>query len=319
MTKQTPYPYLIQGKNIVVVIGNKPYTFSNTHMFYDRIKQAIKDDAWDVVDELIDPKRAVINYGAGNVEIQGETLYWKGIVLHNSLTTRIIKMFQEGFSIEPMVLFMENLFQNPSKTAVDELYGFLEKGELPITPDGHFLAYKKVRNDYLDIHSGTVLNKPAHLMTDADFAFIAAQQGARNEVTVEVIDGVTTVSMERFLVDDNRDRTCSSGLHFCSQKYLPHFRSYGNDRVMILKINPRDVVSIPSDYNDTKGRAARYEVVGELGVDQTLEGTATEDFGAPAPVSTAAGVTQEYDSRGRPLSMSKDAIRKRLARREGRY
>ena len=33
-----------------------------------------------------------------------------------------------------------------------------------------------------------------------------------------------------------------------------------------MKINPRDVVSIPSDYNDAKGRACRYEVVGEVGV-----------------------------------------------------
>ena len=35
---------------------------------------------------------------------------------------------------------------------------------------------------------------------------------------------------------------------------------------MILKINPRDVVSIPTDYNDSKGRCCRYEVIGEVGV-----------------------------------------------------
>jgi hypothetical protein len=36
---------------------------------------------------------------------------------------------------------------------------------------------------------------------------------------------------------------------------------------MILKINPRDVVSIPSDYNNSKGRTCRYEVIDELAVD----------------------------------------------------
>ena len=36
--------------------------------------------------------------------------------------------------------------------------------------------------------------------------------------------------------------------------------------MVILKINPRDVVSIPTDYNNTKGRTCRYEVVGEVGV-----------------------------------------------------
>ena len=311
----TPRPYIIQGKNIVVVIGNTPHTFSATHMFYERIKQAIKEDKWDIVDELIDPKKTVINYGNGNIEIQGDALFWKGNPLHNTLTMRIIRMYQEGFSIEPMVLFMENLMKNPSKRAVDELYGFLESGELPITPDGHFLAYKRVGGDFLDLHSHSVLNKPAEMLTTKDLAFIEGQQGARNEVTVEVIDGVTTVWMERNEVDDDKDRTCSAGLHFCSQSYLPHFGAYGDNHVVILKLNPRDVVSIPSDYNDAKGRAARYQVVGVLGEEQTLEGAATEDFGVADVVSS---VKQDYDSRGRPLSMSKDAIRKRLARRNGR-
>ncbi len=33
---------------------------------------------------------------------------------------------------------------------------------------------------------------------------------------------------------------------------------------MILKVNPKDVVSIPSDYDNAKGRTCRYEVIGEL-------------------------------------------------------
>ena len=32
---------------------------------------------------------------------------------------------------------------------------------------------------------------------------------------------------------------------------------------MIVKINPADVVSIPKDYNNTKGRACKYEVIAE--------------------------------------------------------
>jgi hypothetical protein len=75
------------------------------------------------------------------------------------------------------------------------------------------------------------------------------------------------VEMERNEVDDNKDQTCSTGLHFCSQDYLPHFGNGYDSRVVILKINPADVVSIPSDYNNAKGRACRYEVVGEIGND----------------------------------------------------
>jgi len=229
------YPFLIQGDNVVVVIDNKPHTINKTHITYQKVVDAIKAGDWELVKESIEPKKIVLNYGQGNVEIQGETLFWKGKELHTTLAVKMIDMLKEGFPIEPMVNFMDNLYQNPSKRAVDELYGFLEKGNLPITPDGHFLAYKKVRDNYFDVHSGTMDNSVGQI-----------------------------VEMERFNVDDNKDNTCSTGLHFCSKDYLTNF---GGERTVIVKINPRDVVSIPSDYNATKGRACRYEVIGELAVD----------------------------------------------------
>jgi hypothetical protein len=228
------YPFIIQGDNITVVINNKPHTVNKSHMLFDKLKQSIKDGDWDAVRDLIDPKKVVLNYGKGNISIKGDVLYWKDEEFHNSLSRRMIQMMQEGFTIEPLVTFMENLMQNPSKRAVDELYGFLEKNNMPITPDGHFLAFKKVRGNYTDVHSGTFDNSVGK-----------------------------TVEMERNKVDDNKDRTCSTGLHFCSESYLNHFPG---EHVMIVKINPRDVVSIPSDYNGAKGRACRYEVVGEVGM-----------------------------------------------------
>ena len=228
------YPYLIQGSNIVVVIGNKSHTISKTHITYNKVLDAIKAGDWDSLPDIIEPKKVVLNYGQGNVSIQGETLYWKNKELNTGLSVRMIQMLQEGFPIEPMVNFMENLYNNPSHRAVTELYGFLEKNALPITPDGHFLAYKKVRADFKDCHSGTMDNSVGNI-----------------------------VEMERHEVNDNKDETCSTGLHFCGMSYLSHF---GGERTVIVKINPADVVSIPSDYNNAKGRTCRYEVIGELNV-----------------------------------------------------
>lgn len=228
------YPFVIQGNNVTVVIGNQPHTISKTHITYQKVVDAIKANDWETVKDVIEPKKVVLNYGQGNVSIQGDKLFWKGTEFHGALATRMIQMLQDGFTIEPMVLFMENLMQNPSKRAVDELYGFLEKNNLPLTPNGHFLAYKKVRGDFKDCHTGTMDNSPGKV-----------------------------VEMERNRVDDNKDNTCSSGLHFCSQEYL---KSFGGERTVIVQINPADVVSIPSDYNNSKGRACRYVVIGELGV-----------------------------------------------------
>ncbi len=157
-------------------------------------------------------------------------------------------MLEEDFPVDPLCNFLTNLKLNPSKRAVDELYGFLEKNSLPITPDGHFLAYKKVRDNYKDIHSGTFDNSVGQVC-----------EMPRNEV------------------NEDKDQTCSSGLHFCSLEYLPNFGYGTGNRVVILKINPRDVVSIPSDYNNAKGRACRYEVIDEHLVDGGLRDT-TEAF-----------------------------------------
>ena len=254
----TPFPYIIQGKNIVVVIGTTSHTISNTSPTYNQVVEAIRANDWERVKNVIEPQKVVLEYGAGHVAIQGNKLFWKGEELNSTLATRLIEMFQDSFPVEPMVQFMENLMQNPSKRAVTELYGFLEKGQLPITPDGHFLAYKKVREDYKDIYSGKFDNSVGQ-----------------------------TVEMERNQVDDEKDRTCSTGLHFCSQEYLGQFGG-SDSRTMILKINPRDVVSIPSDYHSTKGRFCRYEVIGELGVDPA------EAFTAPVQ-DNANGSTDNGD------------------------
>lgn len=253
-------PYLIQGKNIILVIDNKSHTISkDTHLSYPKIVEAIKNQDWDAVKDLVEPKKAIIDFGKGYVSIKGNTVYWKGIEFHNSLASKMIEMYQDGFPIDPLIRFMENLMDNPSSRAIKELYGFLEKGKLPITPDGHFLAYKKVGADFMDVHSRTVLNKPAYMLSPLELEEMPMTGGKLKEVTVDVEDGVTVVSMPRNMVNDDRDQTCSEGLHFCSQEYLGHF---GGSEVVILKINPKDVVSIPSDYNDTKGRCSSYQIVG---------------------------------------------------------
>ncbi len=170
-----------------------------------------------------------------DVAIEGGAVTYKGKVIDTTLTARMLRQLREGFDLKPMARFLENLMQNPSYRAVQDLYTFLEYGKMPITEDGCFLAYKKVRADYKDIHSGTFDNSIGQV-----------------------------VRIERNRVDEDPERTCSYGLHVCSFDYLACYSSTPDDRVVISKVNPRDVVAIPKDYHDTKMRVCRYEVVGEL-------------------------------------------------------
>lgn len=188
----------------------------------------------DKLAAMAEPAKALTVASGGSVSVRDGIVLYKDEPVHNAVVERIIGGLKDGFDMKPYMLFLENLMENPSKRAVDELYRFVEKNAMGITADGYLLAYKKVREDYTDIHSGTFNNSPG-----------------------------CVVEMARNQVDDQKDRTCSAGLHFCSFAYLPHFGSGPGNRIVIVKVNPRDVVSIPSDYDCAKARCCRYEVIGE--------------------------------------------------------
>ena len=232
---QTP-AYLVNGGNITVIIGGNQYNaIRGQHPNFEKILDAIRNSEWDGITTLFDIKKDIAESLSGLVEIVNGVLYFDGSPIHNVLADRILDMVENNLPIKSLVKFLENLMRNPSRTSVQELYLFLESGNLPVTEDGCFLAYKKVRHDFKDIHSGTFDNSVGKI-----------------------------VEVPRNSVDDQRDNTCSYGLHFCSKEYLPAFGSQSSNRVVIVKINPADVVSIPSDYKNTKGRCCKYEVIAEF-------------------------------------------------------
>lgn len=227
--------YIIAKNKITMYIDGEVYSAAKaTHPNFDDIVVAVTKNEWDKIPGLVNIKQAIQTYSNNVVQIQDGVLYFNGAPLNNALVDRILEFSSRGYPVDNMVEFLKNLMKNPSKTSVDELYLFLEKAELPLTEDGCFLAYKKVRDNFHDIFTGSMDNSPGKVL-----------------------------EVPRNTVDDRRDNTCSYGLHFCSKDYLPNFGAGPGNRVVIVKINPANVVSIPSDYDNTKGRTCRYEVVGE--------------------------------------------------------
>lgn len=214
--------------------GQAPKTVYAGQANFKMVVEAFKKGQWNKVRSLMDVSKAVQSFGKGTTVVRDGVVYVNGNAVHNVLTQRIVTMMTEGFDVNPMLRFLENLEKNPSMTAREELYLFLEANAIPLTTDGHFLAYKKVNREYMDHFTRTFRNKIGDVC-----------------------------QMDRTQVDDNRDRTCSKGLHFCSYSYLASYAGTDDSRVMIVKINPADVVSIPSDYNNAKGRCWKYTVVQE--------------------------------------------------------
>ena len=123
--------------------------------------------------------------------------------------------------------------ENPSDHAIVELFDFMQHEHLPITDDGHFLAYKAVNKDFKDKWSGTFDNSVGN-----------------------------TVEVDRDNVDSNRNNGCSKGLHVGSLDYVKGYGSEDSgDQFLVVKVNPMDVVSVPHDSRYQKLRCCKYEVV----------------------------------------------------------
>jgi len=197
------------------------------------LKEGLTEEAFIV---LIDEIEKFLEKGKGKVSYNEEkdTLVIQEIELPEAFKRRYASMIKAGEDVTPLDNFITKMKENPTKNIQEELFAFMIQNDLPLTKDGDFLAYKYVSSKYLDKYSATIDNSVGKI-----------------------------VEMERGKVDSNRFNTCSRGLHFTSKNYA-FSNSYEDDRIVVLKINPKDVMAIPPDYNEQKGRCCRYEVIDEI-------------------------------------------------------
>lgn len=238
--------YILSDTSCTILLDGKVTTISRDKpRHWAQFIEALKSGDLPTLRTLIDRKSAITRFSSGYFAIEHGMAYYREEPIHSALTDRMIAMMEEGFDISPLVNFLDNIMENPSSSSVNELYLFLENCNLPITPDGCFLAYKRVRDTYYDVHSNTIRNQIGDKPTKP-----------RNQV------------------DDRRDVTCSFGLHVCSLDYL---KDFSGPRLVLCKVNPRDVVSVPSDYSNHKMRVCQYEVIDELDMNTI------EEFNAALP------------------------------------
>lgn len=228
------YPYMLTDKALTVFTPGEILTLDSSHFHFDRAIEALKFEDMGEVVRLMQPAVIIIEGTANFPEftVKNGCAFYKGEELKGYTIDRLMEMITLGLPIEPIVNFIRRVSENPSSRAVNDLYRFLEFGQLPLMSDGRFLAYKRIRSDWKDVHSGTFSN---HV-------------GA-------------VIKMHRNQVDDDPTRTCSHGLHVCSMEYLRHF---SGERIVAVAVDPKDVVAIPKDYNDTKMRVCEYTVMDEI-------------------------------------------------------
>ena len=241
--------YFDDGKSITVFFkSGESAVWQASNPNYAVVKDLAEKSEWIAIETLNNASKAVIE---GTVEIKDDKVvaHTEDVTLTVELPkdnkfVKFVKLLKDkgviDKRIEEITPFIHKLIENKFIDAVEEVYDFCNAGDFEITKEGNLIAYKKVLKDLGSVHDG----------------------GATKHIIGEYTE------VENF--DTNRHAVCSSGLHFCSREYLS---SYSGDQVIAVEIDPRDIVSIPTDYSFQKGRCRRYKTLGILGLDGKLNTT----------------------------------------------
>jgi hypothetical protein len=238
LNAQIVNPDLNSG-HIFLLLDGKEYSINAGNSSFSKALEAYNAKDWESFIYIVNPEIRLKSLYASyeGIEVKDGNLYVFGDPIHSTIAKRVISFIEHGLDCVHLFKFILKLNMNPSKRAVDELYTFLEHRALPVTDNGNFLAYKAVRADYTDKYSGKFLN---------------------------TIDSV--LEMPRNKVDDNKENGCSYGFHAGSVDYAKDFMDR-DGHLMLVEINPADVVSIPTDCQFQKLRTCKYKVVGEYEID----------------------------------------------------
>lgn len=242
--------------------GKEPLTIDHTNpnyeAIYEHLTTGVDDD--DRLLALVAPgvaaaaKMAILSE---RIRYDKGRIYFDGDRLDNAITGHIIRIVEDGGDEDhyaPLVNFLEKLSTNPSEESKNHLYHFVSANRMTIAPDGDLIAYKGVDKNYKSKHSGFgIVNGEVFGEYDEENNRIASHAYLDNSIG-------NIVEIPRSMVDPNRGVACSTGLHVGSYGYANDFKGY-EGILLTVKVNPRDVVAVPSDAHNQKIRVVRYTVL----------------------------------------------------------
>lgn len=245
---------------LTAFFGGEMHIADNSHPGWAELVAAVTtaNESTDLDDlaSLFDPSVQVSTYFqkvSERVSIAGGRVFFDGEELSDALSDHIIRYINEGNNAHPLINFMEKVQTNPNEHSREQLYEWLRRHDFTITSSGNFLAYKGVR--------------PRSQSNGADnYPWESINSGTAT------VDGVTfrgaipngvgaIVEMPRGSVQHDPSVGCHTGLHAGTYEYA---NSFAQGKLLLVEINPRDVVSVPTDCSWAKIRTCRYTVVDEV-------------------------------------------------------
>lgn len=236
-----------QHETLSVWANDRAYICDSTHPHWNQIVDGVLalDESVLGLFDISSTVADVFEEITERVSVANGRVYFDGDEVDNSLSKAIVRAVREGNGFYALARFMENLAANPNEHSKENLYRWLADRDFTITDDGCLIAYKGVNfreedQSFVSVSSGT-----------------AYVNGVRQEGQIPNFVGAV-VTMPRSEVQHDPSTACSVGLHAGQWSYASAFGSAGTLKV---KINPRDVVSVPSDSNSEKMRVCRYQVL----------------------------------------------------------
>lgn len=254
--------------NIVAFVSglSAPLVADSTHVgfmsivdFCDAAASAGGDLDNEAVGELVslfDTEKAIttaFNRLSERVSAKDGKLYLDGVQIHGTIVDVIVRSLRQGLNdATPLIAFIENMAVNPNPESVNQLYDWLSAADVTIDTDGMIVGYKGVIDNgdgtFKSIHSGRA---------------IVNGQEVSGQVSQAIGD---IVEMPRDQVTFDPGHGCSQGLHVGTYDYA---NSFARGALLEVRVNPRDVVSVPTDCSAQKMRVCRYEVVDTLDQEYT--------------------------------------------------
>jgi len=257
-------PFIMTNESIQVTLADgESYTVKHAEKNFPAVRQAIIESNWDKIPELLNPGKAIEAWAQGLFDFKHNYLYFQGQRVPQEINAKFVAMAEAGEDPRPLMRFFQRLQNNPSFRSVQQLFRFINQKKIPIGQDGCILAYKAVRRNYWDKHTGKTFQYKVG----------------------------SVIEMPRNQISDDPKVACAPGLHVGARDYLGSDgrtgpKGYGgSDLWMIVKVDPADVVSVPYDYDSRKMRVCKMVVVGHYGSDLP-DHVWDEDILADEPVAS---------------------------------
>ena len=235
-------------KQIINIIGE--YNLTGNEELYETLKC------------MIVPAKQLLGT---SLEEKNGKLYLKGstLAIPDMLANKINDYFEAEIDINPLVNFWKNCLEHPYPQAILELFEFLSINDMPITPEGNIIGYKKLyyidestrdinefeglrldSNGIVRGYKGKFVNKE---LSDKFLLYLAQGDNVTENLFVDVYsrkikqgigDYVTQPMPENWDWDSQKRKQCGVGLHVGSFDYI--FR--GDVRVLV-SVKPQDVIA----------------------------------------------------------------------------